>query len=74
MHLLIPHAQAGALSELYELGAPIEERRDEPEGVYILARLSPSTLGRLSRFVLADAERPTDKGQSGETEQSRQAH
>ena len=74
VHLLIPHAQAGALSELYELGAPIEERRDEPEGVYILARLSPSTLGRLSRFVLADAERPTDKGQSGETEQSRQAH
>jgi GTP-binding protein HflX len=74
VHLLIPHAQAGALSELYELGAPIEERRDEPEGVYILARLSPSTLGRLSRFVLADAERPTEKGQSGETEQSRQAH
>jgi len=57
VRLLIPHDQAGALSELYELGAPIEERRDEAEGVYILARLSPSTLGRLSRFVLADNKR-----------------
>lgn len=56
VRLLIPHDQAGALSELYELGAPIEERRDEAEGVYLLARLSPSTLGRLSRFVL-----PADK-------------
>ena len=52
VRLLIPHDQAASLSELYELGAPIEERRDEAEGVYILARLSPSTLGRLSRFVL----------------------
>ncbi len=68
VRLLIPHDQARALSELYELGAPIEERRDEPEGVYILARLSPSMLGRLSRFVLADKERSADK------EQSRQAH
>jgi len=62
VRLLIPHDQAGALSELYELGAPIEERRDEAEGVYVLARLSPSTLGRLSRFVIA------------ESKQSRQAH
>jgi len=57
VRLLIPHDQAGALSELYELGAPIEERRDEAEGVYLIARLSPSSLGRLSRFVL-----PDDKG------------
>ena len=57
VRLLIPHDQARALSELYELGAPIEERRDEAEGVYILARLSPSTLGRLSRFLLHDDKR-----------------
>ncbi len=68
VHLLIPHDQARALSELYELGAPIEERRDEPEGVYILARLSPSTLGRLSRFVLDAGEQL-----SIDDEQSRQA-
>ncbi len=53
VRLLIPHDQAGALSELYRLGAPIEDRRDEAEGVYIVARLSPSTLGRLSRFVVS---------------------
>ncbi|HEY5478288.1 MAG TPA: GTPase HflX [Gaiellaceae bacterium] len=57
VRLLIPHDQAASLSELYELGAPIEERRDEAEGVYLLARLSPSTLGRLSRFVLPDNNR-----------------
>jgi GTP-binding protein HflX len=57
VRLLIPHDQAASLSELYELGAPIEERRDEAEGVYLLARLSPSALGRLSRFVLPDNNR-----------------
>jgi GTP-binding protein HflX len=62
VRLFIPHGQAGALSKLYELGAPIEERRDEADGVYLLARLSPSALGRLSRFVLT------------EKRQSRQAH
>jgi GTP-binding protein HflX len=57
VRLLIPHEQAGALSELYELGAPIEERRDEAEGVYIRARLSPSALGRFSRFALVTKKR-----------------
>jgi len=57
VQLLIPHDQAGALSELYELGAPIEERRDEAEGVYLIARLSPSSLGRLSRYVIANEKR-----------------
>ena len=57
VRLLIPHEQAGALSELYELGAPIEERQDEAEGVYIRARLSPSALGRFSRFALVSKKR-----------------
>jgi len=65
VRLLIPHDQAASLSELYELGAPIEERRDEAEGVYLLARLSPSTLGRLSRFVLPADKRSADE-RSGE--------
>ena len=55
--LFIPHEQGGALSELYGLGAPIEERRDEPEGVYVRARLSPSALGRYARFVTTPGER-----------------
>jgi GTP-binding protein HflX len=57
VQLLIPHAEASSLSELYKLGAPIEERRDEPEGVYVRARLSASALGRFSRFVLATERR-----------------
>ena len=54
--LFIPHAEGGALSELYGLGAPIEERRDEAEGVYVRARLSPSALGRYSRFVMTSGK------------------
>jgi GTP-binding protein HflX len=57
VQLFIPHDQASALSELYELGPPIEERRDEAEGVFIRARLSSSALGRFSRFVLSSEER-----------------
>ncbi len=57
VRLFIPHEQAGALSELYGLGAPIEERRDEAEGVYIRARLSPSALGRFSRYLEVTTKR-----------------
>ena len=59
--LFIPHHEGGVLSELYGLGAPIEERRDEPEGVYVRARLSPSALGRYARFVTA----PGDSSKAG---------
>jgi GTP-binding protein HflX len=55
--LFIPHDEGAALSELYGLGAPIEERRDEAEGVYVRARLSPSALGRYARFVMTPGKR-----------------
>ena len=55
--LFIPHEHGSVLSELYGLGAPIEERRDEAEGVYVRARLSPSALGRYSRFVMTSGKR-----------------
>ena len=55
-HLLIPYTCGSALSELYSLGPPIEERRDEAEGVYIEARLSPSALGRFSPYLLGSAK------------------
>jgi GTP-binding protein HflX len=57
VQLFVPHAQAAALSELYGLGAPIEERRDEADGVYIRARLSAIALGRFSQFVLLNERR-----------------
>jgi GTP-binding protein HflX len=57
VRLFIPHDKGAVLSELYALGAPIEERRDEAEGVYVLARLSPSAAGRYARFLVSADER-----------------
>jgi hypothetical protein len=43
------------LSELYSLGAPIEERVDRADGVLLVARLPRVMLARFSRFFVADA-------------------
>jgi 50S ribosomal subunit-associated GTPase HflX len=61
VRLLIPYTSGSALSELYSLGPPIEERRDEPEGVYLEARLSRSASGRFSAYVLPSVELPSSK-------------
>ena len=37
--LLVPHGSGRVLTELYDLGAPIEERVDRPDGVLVHARL-----------------------------------
>ena len=39
VRLLLPYEEGGKLAELYALGAPIDERRDTEEGVFIRARL-----------------------------------
>ena len=39
MRLLLPYEEGGKLAELYELGAPIDEREDREEGVLVRARL-----------------------------------
>jgi len=57
VRLLIPYDQGARLAELYTLGAPVEERRDEPEGVFVRARLQRRDLVRFAPFVIADAER-----------------
>ncbi len=54
VRLLVPHASGRVLAELYELGAPIEERVDRPDGVEILARLPRSEITRLARYVVLD--------------------
>ena len=53
VRLLIPHADGARLAELYELGAPIEERTDLPEGVLVLARLPRAQLPRYAPYVVA---------------------
>ena len=45
VRLLVPYADGRALAALYDLGAPIAERRDTPDGVRVRARL-PAARGR----------------------------
>ena len=58
VRLLIPYDQGATLSELYALGAPVDERSDLPEGVLVKARLPRRELRRFARFLVADAEAP----------------
>jgi GTP-binding protein HflX len=62
VRLLVPYAEGARLAELYALGAPVEERRDEPEGVFVRARLPRRDLVRFAPFVIADAERRRETG------------
>jgi len=62
VRLLVPYEQGARLAELYSLGAPVEERRDEPEGVFVRARLPHRDLVRFAPFVIAEAERKRELG------------
>ncbi len=55
VHLFLPYEEGGKLAELYELGAPIEEREDQAEGVLVRARLPRRELRRFARFLVAEA-------------------
>jgi GTPase len=54
VRLLVPYADGKALAALYDLGAPIAERRDTPEGVRIRARLPHAEAARFARYLVAD--------------------
>ena len=53
VRLLVPYSDGRALAELYDLGAPIAERRDTPEGVRVRARLPRQEIPRFARFLVA---------------------
>jgi GTPase len=55
VRLLIPHDQGAKLAELYDLGAPIEERRDEAEGVFVRAKLQRRDAVRFAPFLIAES-------------------
>jgi GTP-binding protein HflX len=55
VRLLLPYDEGGRLNELYALGAPIEERKDTPEGVLLVARLPRRELRRFAPYVVAEA-------------------
>ncbi|MBD0338767.1 MAG: 50S ribosome-binding GTPase, partial [Thermoleophilia bacterium] len=54
VRLLVPYDEGEKLSQLYALGAPIEERRDLPEGVLVLARLPHAELRRFAPYLVAE--------------------
>jgi GTP-binding protein HflX len=55
VRLLVPYEDGAALAELYEVGAPIEERRDTPAGVEVRVRLPRRELRRFAPFLVAEA-------------------
>ena len=53
VRLLVPYDEGTALSALYALGAPIDERRDTDAGVLIRAKLSHRDTRRFARYLVA---------------------
>jgi GTPase len=56
VRLLLPYEAGDKLAELYELGAPIDERLDRPEGVLVRARLSYADLRRFAPYLVAEPD------------------
>ncbi len=54
VRLLVPYDDGRTLAELYELGAPIDERFDGPEGVLVRARLPQRALRRFAPYLVRD--------------------
>jgi GTP-binding protein HflX len=54
VRLLIPYEQGRVLAELYELGAPIEERMDTAEGVIVVAQLPQREVSRFAPYLVAE--------------------
>ena len=55
VRLLIPYEDGARLSELYALGAPIEQREDTPDGVLVVARLPRRDIHRFAPYLIAEA-------------------
>jgi GTP-binding protein HflX len=62
VHLFLPYEDGGKLAELYELGAPIEEREDRAGGVYVRARLPRRELRRFAGYLVAEAHSEPARG------------
>ncbi|MGI9112058.1 MAG: GTPase HflX [Gaiellaceae bacterium] len=61
VRLFLPYEDGGRLAELYELGAPIDEREDREEGVLVRARLPQREVRRFARYLVAQsAEEPRE--------------
>jgi GTP-binding protein HflX len=56
VRLLVPYDEGRVLSDLYALGAPIDERTDTDDGVLIRARLPHRDVRRFARYLVAGIE------------------
>jgi GTP-binding protein HflX len=54
VRLLIPYEDGRVLAQLYELGAPIAERLDTPEGVAVIAQLPQREVARFAPFLISE--------------------
>jgi GTPase len=54
VRLLVPYDQGKILAELYELGAPIEERLDTSEGVIVVAKLPQREVARFAPYLVSE--------------------
>jgi GTP-binding protein HflX len=54
VRLLVPYEDGRILTELYELGAPIEERSDRSDGVLVVAKLPQRDLVRFAPYVVSE--------------------
>ena len=55
VRLFLPYEEGGKLAELYALGAPIDEREDQADGVFVRARLPRRELRRFAAYLIAEA-------------------
>jgi GTPase len=58
VRLLVPYEEGRVLKELYDLGAPIEERADRADGVLVRARLPERELTRYAPYMIAGEDEP----------------
>jgi len=54
VRLLLPYEEGARLNELYALGAPIDEREDTADGVFVVARLPRRELHRYAPYLIAE--------------------
>jgi GTPase len=54
VRLLVPYEDGRILAELYDLGAPIDERVDTPEGVVVVAQLPQREVPRFAPYLIAE--------------------
>jgi GTP-binding protein HflX len=54
VRLLIPYGEGRVLTDLYELGAPIEERIDREDGVLIVAHLPRREVARFTPYLVSE--------------------